>query len=101
MMLTRIAERPTSRITAGLAKWPYFREAWCCVAVAKIHAFARQCERLGELAHVGVVDRAEAAAVLTDIATAHSLGETFGSENVNAMIAEVFAPPVVQAEAAE
>lgn len=86
-------------ITAGLTQWPYFREAWVAVATAKIDEFAYQCERLATLAHRGAINRSEAATLLTDIAEAHSLGDMFGSDYVDELIAAAFAPPI--AEAAE
>ncbi|HEX5864996.1 MAG TPA: hypothetical protein VF014_12205 [Casimicrobiaceae bacterium] len=79
---------------------PHFTEAWRAVATAKIDEFAYQCERLGTLARCAVVDRADAADVLTEIADAHSLGETFGRDYIITIIADAFVPPAVRAEAA-
>lgn len=86
-------------ITAGLSEWPYFREAWRAVATAKINEFAYQCERLAGLADYGAVNRSEAVSVLTDIAEANSLRDTFGHEYIADIITEAFATP--NAEAAE
>ena len=70
---------------------PHFTEAWRAVATAKIDEFAYRCDRLGELAGAGIVNRSEAASVLTDIADAHSLGETFGTDWIIDLIATAFA----------
>jgi hypothetical protein len=71
---------------------PHFREAWRAVATARIDEFIYQCERLADLARDGIVDRAEAADCLHEIAVAHSLADTFGPDYVVNLIAEAFAP---------
>jgi hypothetical protein len=81
---------------------PHFTAAWRAVATAKISEFAYQCERLGTLARCAVVDRTDAADVLTDIAEAHSLGDRFGREYIINLIADAFqGPAAVLSEAAE
>jgi hypothetical protein len=80
---------------------PHFTHCWRAVATAKIEEFCFQCERLADLAHEGDVDRAVAADVMTDIAEAHSLGETFGADYIIDIIADAFVPPAVMSEAAE
>jgi hypothetical protein len=80
----------------------HFREAWIAVATARIEEFAFQAERLSDLAHEGVVDRAEAADVLHNIASAHSLADTFGADFIITIIADAFqGPAAVLSEAAE
>ena len=89
----------TTTITSGLARWPYFTEAWRAVATAKIDEFEYQCRRLAELSRCGAVERGEAAEVLQDISVAHSLGDVFGHDIVNSMITDAFAAPEAEAAA--
>lgn len=66
------------------------REAWRAVANAKLVEYRGQCWRLAALIREGVVDKADAADRLWDIAVAHALVRAHGEDRIEAILAEAF-----------
>ena len=67
------------------------REAWRAVANAKLAEFRRQCWRLASLVRRGRVDKVAAVDRLYEIAIAHALVRSLGTDRVEAIMAEAFA----------
>jgi hypothetical protein len=67
------------------------REAWCAVANAKLVEYRRQCWRLAIFVRRGTVDKVAAVDRLHEIAIAHELVRSLGTDRIEAIIGEAFA----------
>jgi hypothetical protein len=67
------------------------RKAWCAVANAKLVEYRRQCWRLAIFVRQGTVDKVAAVDRLHDIAIAHALVRSLGTDRIEAIIGEAFA----------
>jgi hypothetical protein len=87
-----ISEAELKRQAVGFAgEAVEFRETRRAVANAKLAEYRKQCWRLGLLARRGIVNRANAADVLWEIATAHALIRSLGEDRISAILDEAFA----------
>jgi hypothetical protein len=66
------------------------REAWRAVANAKLVEYRRQVWRLALLVRAGTIDKTAAVDRLWEIATAHALARTLGSDRIQLIISEAF-----------
>jgi hypothetical protein len=65
-------------------------EAWRAVANAKLREYRRQCWRLAGLVRQGRLDKQAAVDRLREIAIAHGLVRSMGSDRIQLIIAEAF-----------
>jgi hypothetical protein len=65
-------------------------EAWRAVANAKLREYRRQCWRLAGLVRQGRIDKQAAVDRLQEIALAHALVRSLGTDRIQLIITEAF-----------
>lgn len=79
-------------VCCNIEKWsPLAIDVCTYVATAKLAAFQEQAARCGELFHLGLIQRAEAADILHEAAVYNGLGVEYGADRIQGIIAAAFA----------
>jgi hypothetical protein len=68
-----------------------FRQTRGAMANCKLAEFRRQCWRLADLAHRGIVHKQNAVDLLYEVAQGHALDRAHGVDRVTSIIGEAFA----------